>query len=329
MADSLKMKRQSIRLQQAPASQAKRNGLRVPQQASGIENGNEMPAVSRSALSCPSQDALGSFPLEHAKIWSHASLPGIELLSASYTRFSFAKHWHDELAIGVIEDGAEGLLYRGQNVLVPKRHIVAINPGEVHTGFAGTPHGWRYRMFYFRLDELDQHFAGQDRAFNPVIDRPVIDDEALFATLLELHVSLELPAFDLTRQSLHTMALTQLFGRYGTLARSEPGGVDQRGALLARDFIHAHFDTNPSLAALESVSACSRFQLIKSFKTLFGVTPHQYLLLTKIRHAKRLLAEGKRCIDVSLACGFYDQSHFIRNFKRACGVSPANYRTRH
>jgi hypothetical protein len=47
--------------------------------------------------------------LEISKIWTNDAFSGVELLSASYTKFEFSKHWRDELAIGIIEEGAEGL----------------------------------------------------------------------------------------------------------------------------------------------------------------------------------------------------------------------------
>ena len=145
--------------------------------------------------------------LEKSKIWKNQTLPGVELLSASYTKFEFSKHWHDELAIGIIEDGAEGLFYRGNNVLVPKHHIVAINPSEVHTGFAGSPKGWRYRMFYFDLPTLVKQFEYTDLSIAPIIEKPVIDDLHLFNDLLQLHLSLEISSFDLTKESLLAIAL--------------------------------------------------------------------------------------------------------------------------
>lgn len=267
--------------------------------------------------------------MEKSKIWTNKDFSGVELLSASYTKFEFSKHWHDELAIGVIEEGAEGLLYRGQNIIIPKRHIVAINPAEVHTGFSGTPNGWRYRMFYFNLNELNKAFEHRSLPIDPIINRPIIYDEALFDALLQLHVSLEEPSFQLTKESFFTLALEQLFTQYGSAKQELFEGVCTRSSYLARDFMHDNFELNPSLTELEEVSNCSKFQLIKSFKAVFGVTPHQYLLLVKVINAKKLLSEGARCVDASLACGFYDQSHFTRNFKKAFGISPSNYQGHH
>ncbi len=265
--------------------------------------------------------------MEKSKIWRNDTFSGVELLSARYTKFEFSKHWHDELAIGMIEDGAEGLLYRGKNLVIPKKHIVAINPSEVHTGFSGAPNGWQYRMFYFNLNELASQFSHRGLPIDPIIDSPKIFDEALFDALLMLHIALEETAFEMTKESLFVLALEKLFTQYGSAKTEKLNKVCSASSYLARDYIHAHYDSNPSLSELETISNCSKFQLIKHFKSIFGITPHQYLLLIKIQKAKALLSQGANCVDASLACGFYDQSHFTRNFKKAFGISPSNYRT--
>ncbi|WP_309971851.1 helix-turn-helix transcriptional regulator [Variovorax guangxiensis] len=64
--------------------------------------------------------------------------------------------------------------------------------------------------------------------------------------------------------------------------------------------------------------ACSR---------VLGVTPHQYLLRTRLRHAARLLAAGEQPVtEVALEVGFADLSNFVRSFHRAAGVSPRRFR---
>ena len=258
---------------------------------------------------------------EQSKIWINQNFKGIELLSANYQQFEFSKHWHDELAIGIIEEGAEGLLYRGENLLVPSQHIVAINPGEIHTGFAGTERGWRYRMFYFDLNTLTDLFANSDLAIEPIIEQPIIFDAELYQQLLALHISLEISSLQITKDSLLSIALENLFSRYGALSSHENQfQPDTFSAKMARDYINDNWQRSVSLAELEKLTGCSKFKLIRSFNNVYGLTPHQYLLIIKIRNAKTLLTKGLSLIETALSCGFYDQSHFHRNFKRAFGI---------
>jgi AraC-like DNA-binding protein len=63
------------------------------------------------------------------------------------------------------------------------------------------------------------------------------------------------------------------------------------------------------------------------FANVLGVTPHQYLVRSRLRHAAALLAEDGRSItDAALDVGFADLSNFVRTFHRAAGVSPRGFR---
>jgi AraC-like DNA-binding protein len=63
------------------------------------------------------------------------------------------------------------------------------------------------------------------------------------------------------------------------------------------------------------------------FAKVLGVTPHQYLVRSRLRRAARLLADDERSItDVALDVGFADVSNFVRTFHRAAGVSPGRFR---
>lgn len=86
-------------------------------------------------------------------------------------------------------------------------------------------------------------------------------------------------------------------------------------------------ETPVSLRELAKAAHRSRFELIRRFKAVFGLTPHRFLLQSRVRGAQRLLeASAAPLADVALAAGFYDQSHFIRQFKRQVGLTPSAYR---
>ena len=145
---------------------------------------------------------------EYSKIWKNKEHQNIELLSASFKKFSFSKHWHDEFAIGVIEEGAEGLDFNNKKINIPKNNIVAINPGEIHTGFSASNNGWKYRMFYFDSNLIKSILSEYSIQNDSLLTNPNISNPYLFKNLLDLHHSLESEHFKLTRDSLLINTIT-------------------------------------------------------------------------------------------------------------------------
>jgi AraC-like DNA-binding protein len=82
---------------------------------------------------------------------------------------------------------------------------------------------------------------------------------------------------------------------------------------------------NPSLAELADTARMTPWHFCRAFRERFGQPPHAYQLHARIRRAKRLLADGHAVIDVALQCGFTDQSHFTRHFRRLVDVTPGRY----
>ena len=71
----------------------------------------------------------------------------------------------------------------------------------------------------------------------------------------------------------------------------------------------------------------SPFHFLRLFTRVIGVTPHQYLVQSRLRHAARLLADDMRTITgIAYDVGFADLSNFVRTFHRAAGVSPRGFR---
>ena len=74
-------------------------------------------------------------------------------------------------------------------------------------------------------------------------------------------------------------------------------------------------------------SVCvSPYHMIRQFKNVYGLTPHQFILQSRIRKAQRLLETGNSVIEVALATGFCDQSHFDRCFHKIVGLTPNEYK---
>jgi AraC-like DNA-binding protein len=73
------------------------------------------------------------------------------------------------------------------------------------------------------------------------------------------------------------------------------------------------------------VAGLSRFELIRRFRRQNGLTPHAFQRDLRIERARALLGEGVPGAAVAAACGFADQPHLTRVFKRMVGVAPGAY----
>jgi AraC family transcriptional regulator len=102
---------------------------------------------------------------------------------------------------------------------------------------------------------------------------------------------------------------------------------DRRRAVQAAEFLDAHSDRALSLSLTAAEVGLSAFHFLRVFSDVLGVTPHQYLVRSRLRHAARLLAESSRPItQVALDVGFADLSNFVRTFERAAKLSPGRFR---
>ncbi|NCB17121.1 MAG: AraC family transcriptional regulator [Synergistales bacterium] len=81
---------------------------------------------------------------------------------------------------------------------------------------------------------------------------------------------------------------------------------------------------------LESFAAernISRFHLLREFKKTVGLPPHRFQIQNRIRKARKMILHGSLPLtEVALAAGFYDQSHFIRCFRKFAGMTPSEFR---
>ena len=107
----------------------------------------------------------------------------------------------------------------------------------------------------------------------------------------------------------------------------EPSAADRRRAVEAAQWIEAHVCEEVDLERAACHAGLSAFHFLRVFSRTLGVTPHQYLVRSRLRRAARLLADEERSITgIALDVGFADLSNFVRSFRRAAGVSPRGFR---
>ena len=108
---------------------------------------------------------------------------------------------------------------------------------------------------------------------------------------------------------------------------TEARAADRRRAVETALWLDTHSHETVDLERAASAAGLSSFHFLRLFTRVLGVTPHQYLVRSRLRHAARRLADDAQSItDIAYDVGFGDMSNFVRTFHRAAGISPRGFR---
>jgi len=265
---------------------------------------------------------------EIAKYWSAEDLGDLECLYAEYLTFSFAPHFHEGFAIGIVERGADVFDYRGAERIAAAGDIMLINPSEVHTGHAIDASGWTFRIMYVDpelMRRVREELTGKTSDI-PFFSKTVVRDDSTARRILRLHRALENSTSHLERESLFMLAMMQLITRHAdSKTEVKRTGKEHAAVARAREYFRANTCEDITLTDLANAAFLSPFHLLRVFREETGITPHAYQTQLRIESAKRLLRADFSITQVALATGFFDQPHFSKQFKRYVGVTPRQF----
>lgn len=176
-----------------------------------------------------------------------------------------------------------------------------------------TPNAYRADAFSngFIATELNARVAALlNRAYGSLDrDRAVARDYIERAAAL---LSDQLPSTPVAAQSLPSVAR---------------GGLAPWQANRVSAYILEKLDSPISIEELANLCRLSTSHFSRAFKASFGEPPHAYIIRQRVEEAKRVMLESVEPLSqIAAACGFADQSHFCRHFRRAVGVSPNTWR---
>lgn len=264
-------------------------------------------------------------PSEFVRFKASAHLPGVELYSARIVEHAFAPHVHDAYSLGAIEAGVERFRYRGAEHLAPMGTLVMLNPDELHTGQAEVHAGWTYQMLYISPETL-RSLTGTEAYFPAATTH----DPLLASAFKNIFRQMWDAPDELAFISNFVGLIDTIVAHYGRNAQVTPAASLEKMRRMAAmrrviDCIEANLASSLPIATLAAESGLSPFHFIRAFTAEFHVTPHQYLQARRAARAKSLLAQRATPADAAAAAGLTDQSHLNRWFKRAYGVTPAQY----
>ncbi|MGP4864222.1 AraC family transcriptional regulator [Psychrobacter sp. T6-5] len=256
----------------------------------------------------------------------------IETIRAHFTGHAYDPHWHDSYLIGVTEQGVQQFKCRAkQQVCVPGTSFL-LDPEEIHDGTAPSEDGFTYRMLFISPELFQQRirqlFPKVPDNFEFRVNKTLSQDNLLSASISSAFAAIHYQEPKIIQDACLDQMMKQLtehmFWRKTTEQHTDSVNI----ALLTQEILHANLNVNIGLTEIAETLKVNRFHLTRSFKAIFGLAPHAYLIQLRLVRARELLAHGENPADVANKLCFSDQSHMGRWFKRCYRFTPAEYQRR-
>lgn len=137
------------------------------------------------------------------------------------------------------------------------------------------------------------------------------------------------PAQQLILSSVAAAFCVHVVRSYTGATGVEPRGTDCADTAAIRRtvaYLHDVEGARPTLDELAAIAGVSRFHFSRMFAKATGLPPTRYLERLRVERAKDMIrSSGLPLVQVALAVGFADQSHFTRRFRRWVGCTPARF----
>lgn len=270
----------------------------------------------------------------------HAEIPSLGLdFRHCRTPFSTnAMHMEtDECELTVYTEAGKSLIVEDTVYITPGIAVFTFRPGELHCGLH-LPNNLHERYVVqirpekFRLlpggDALLRCFFDREKGEHNMIVLPHEDERAMMKALDS--VFLYADSTLLEREALMTAAFVRVLSlccRYYMEGSPESHPTGMSGVLsgILRDMENTRSAprTVPAYAAAAGISVSTMERL---FRSVMQTTPIQYLRLRRLECAREYLHSGMSVTSACYAAGFSDYSHFIADFRRQYGITPAVYR---
>jgi AraC family transcriptional regulator len=230
-------------------------------------------------------------------------------------------------------DGTTGLKIGGKQLRVPSvTERIIINP-KGHDGWWNCPGSPVVSNVFIGEERLQRCADEIGRGTKPELLLTLsAEDPRLFKTLslIAEESATEDAISRLCLEQLVDVLCLQVLRSHVAFPLAKPvhkGGLGAWQLRRVTDYMQEHLADDVGLETLASLARLSRFHFCRTFRESTGYTPNQWLVLLRMREARRLLANPVLTVtDVALAVGYKTPSAFALAFRNAIGVTPSAYR---
>lgn len=248
-------------------------------------------------------------------------------------------HWHKEFEINRVLDGEGVFRINKEEYSARKGDILIIRPGDVHSAYLGGNECFIYDTLVFDPDMIG---AGELSRSAVEYIQPLSNGKMTVCGMLSSGDSgyekadectarlFEFAKADLAENDLMVKAkLLELF--YLLISNGhtnfETDNLSNSSVKPAISYISDHYTENIRIAELAAKCMMSESHFMALFKKTAGVSAVEYISELRLRQAcYELKSTENSVMEIAMNCGFRNLSNFNRQFKRAFGKTPSEYR---
>ncbi|WDP83800.1 MAG: helix-turn-helix transcriptional regulator [Desulfobacter sp.] len=258
------------------------------------------------------------------RILRNQSIPFMEVKAGAERTYSVRRHSHDTLSFGFVEKGSSKIICQPLEFNIMENQVILIPPGTIHLCQPKNADQFIFKMLYISPEWLQTTFnldMNSIKAGTASLTPEMRDEKNLFFDLFE-------KSKDRMLEETHAIFfLAQiLFSVFGLTPGPEPNSPEQKDLDPVKAFLDNHFTRDIQLEDLETLTGMNKFSILRRFKKRWHLPPHAYVINKRILLAKTMLKQSHTVADTAAACGFFDQSHFVKTFKNVVGIRPSAYK---
>jgi len=247
---------------------------------------------------------------------SYRKIFDAEIFEGTLASHVYPWHFHDSYTVIIIDSGTMKYVFRDDEVVVKAGEVFIVNAFTAHYNGVLNNIDCNYRVMFLPVRLFN---SKEDNLPCTYFDKSVSINA--YPQISELYESLKTAESDVDyaaiTESIADELLTGLAYKTGSLVVNDR--VEE--AILS---IHQHIDEKLTVAQLADVCNISHFHFQRVFKFATGLTVNAYIQQCRMERSRELLREGIKPAATSLESGFFDHSHFHKQFKKMYALTPAH-----
>lgn len=237
----------------------------------------------------------------------------------------FPAHFHEYYVIGFIEEGQRYLVCKGEEYIINPGDLVLFNPYDTHSCEQIDGRTLDYRCINVKSEIMKELLDSNGDENLPCFKQNVLFHSELVPSLRELHQKITEEEGEFQKEELFLYVLEELIVTNSDLTILSRAFETSHEIQIVCNYLEENYSKTITLNELSALTKWSKYHLLRSFTKQKGISPYSYLETIRINHAKKLLEQGIKPIEVAFITGFNDQSHLTKFFKKLIGLTPKQY----